>query len=83
MRREKSNSVHGKGLGPPAAALLKQARNFAEDRSGSSVTEYAITLGGLGLGVSGITSVIGVDLEAIFRDIGREFCLMVSNICYF
>lgn len=64
-----------------AKALSHLAARFAADSSGSSLIEYALTLGGVALSATGLASTLGLEITHLFDAFGFNICLQVSQVC--
>jgi len=69
------------GIGEVVGRFSNRCQSCAKDTSGSTMIEYALTLGGIALGGTGLTSAIGVDISAIFNSIGLDLCLQQFDVC--
>ena len=68
-------------LGAGIHDIMRHLRRGAQDTSGSTAIEYALMLGGIALGGTGLTATIGVEISSIFDNIGLEFCKMTYSVC--
>jgi len=64
-----------------AMHLVAKTARCASDRRGSTMTEYALTVAGLGLSTMGLSSAIGVELGQLLNAFGYEICLQTAQVC--
>jgi Flp pilus assembly pilin Flp len=77
---DKLNSLAARAAGSSRrfGDLLRRLRR---ETAGNTAIEYVLMLAGISVGGGGLTSVIGVDLSALFDVLGLEFCLQAAQTC--